>query len=75
MDSLNLSGEVKLLLPEGCDLNDAKIETIQKCDSITSKITYSNGLVIESIQTADTIKMNINKELIYNEDGTVSIKM
>lgn len=73
MDTLKLSGEVKLLLPESCKLEEAKVETTIENNMIKSKITYPNGIVIESVQTADSIDMKVNKDLVYNSDGTVSI--
>lgn len=66
----------KILTPFCTDFKQIKnkfISQTSECIHIVSE--YPNGFVLEIIQYNDRIIFKTNKELIDNNDGTLSVKL
>lgn len=65
--------EVQIKNPKNIEYKDIKKEITQNADCITCVLTYPNGFVLTMEQHADEIKVDTNRPLIKNDDGTYSI--
>lgn len=71
----DLSGEVKIIIPDLKDMNDVKKEIIQSADCIKTHLEYPNGLILDFEQVAGKISLHCNKKIIKNDDGTFTFEI
>lgn len=73
MERRELTMEMEIKNPKNCNWIDVKKEITQTADCITTVLTYPNGFVMTTVQHAGEIKIDTNRPLINNGDGTFSI--
>ena len=75
MFQYTFSENAKILTPFVEDFKQINHEFIQTADCIKQTSTYPNGFVLKTTQYSDRVKLETNKELIDNGDGSYSVKL
>lgn len=74
-NSLELSGNIKFVIPNVTSMDQIKKSIVQTADCITTDLEYPNGLKLHIEQKAGNINITTNGKAIKNPDGTYSFEL
>lgn len=74
-NSLELSGNVKFVIPNVANMNQIKKSVVQTADCIITDLEYPNGLKLHFEQRAGNIDVTTNGKPVKNPDGTYSFEL